>query len=120
MKFIGTLLLIVILSYLAGMFLPWWSVALVAFLVSLLIRMSPGKAFFTGFLGVFLLWLALAFYIDVRNDHILANRMSLVIMQVKSPVGIGLISAFIGGLVAGFASTAASYLRKPAKQVATA
>lgn len=116
MKSYAHFLLIFILAFLAGMVMPWWSVAVVAFLVSLLLGLSPGRAFSSSFAAVFMLWLALAFFIDVRNDHILANRMSLLFFGFKNPIVIGAVSALIGGLVAGMASLSAAYLRakKPA------
>jgi hypothetical protein len=111
MKSFAHFLLIIILAFLAGLVMPWWSVAVVAFLVSLLLGLSPGKAFFSGFAAIFVLWLALAFYIDVRNDHILANRMSQLFFGFKNPILIGVVSAVIGGITAGMASLSASYLR---------
>jgi hypothetical protein len=113
MKTFTHFLLTLLIAYVAGMVLPWWSVAVVAFLVTLLIPLTPGKAFSSGFMGVFILWLVLAFYMDVRNDHILANRMSEMILHVKSAPMIGVISALIGGLVAGLAALTASFLRAP-------
>ncbi|SHM93511.1 hypothetical protein SAMN05444266_11447 [Chitinophaga jiangningensis] len=120
MKSFAHFLLILILAYVAGMVLPWWSAPLAAFLITVMYPLRPGKAFFNSFLSVFILWLVLAFYQDVRNDHLLANKMSLIIMQVKSAPLLGVISAFLGGLVAGFAGLTAAYLRSAGKPVATA
>ncbi|WP_343674411.1 hypothetical protein [Chitinophaga sp.] len=111
MKSFPRFILIVILSYLGGLFLSWWTVAIAAFIVAVIIPLPPFRSFMNGFIAVFLLWLALAFLADVRNDHILANRMSELILKVKSPILIGVVSAFIGGLVAGLGSLSGSYLR---------
>ncbi|MFB6456042.1 hypothetical protein ACE38W_12290 [Chitinophaga sp. Hz27] len=111
MKSLAQFLLILILAYVAGMVLPWWSAALVAFLITALYPSTPGKSFFISFLAVFVLWIVLAFYQDIRNDHLLANRMSITIMKVKSAPLIGVVSAFIGGLTAGFAGLTAAYIR---------
>lgn len=111
MKSFPRFILIVILSYLGGLFLPWWTVAIAAFLVAVIIPLPPFRSFMNGFIAVFLLWLALAFVADIRNDHILANRMSELILKVKSPILIAVVSAFIGGLVAGLGSLSGSYLR---------
>ena len=112
MKFLASLILIVALSYVGGLFLDWWSIALASFLVALLISLPPGTGFMYGFISVFLLWLALAFFRDVRNDHILANRVSEVFLQKQSPVLMGIVSAVIGGLVAGMGGLTGSFLRK--------
>lgn len=111
MKSFPRFILIVILSYLGGLFLAWWTVAIAAFLVAVIIPLPPFRSFMNGFIAVFLLWLALAFLADVRNDHILANRMSELILKVKSPILIGVVSAFIGGLTAGLGSLSGSFLR---------
>lgn len=111
MKSFPRFILIVILSYLGGLFLPWWTVAIAAFLVAVIIPLPPFRSFMNGFIAVFLLWLALAFLADIRNDHILANRMSELILKIKSPILIGVVSAFIGGLIAGLGSLSGSYLR---------
>ncbi|WP_217607146.1 hypothetical protein [Chitinophaga sp. GbtcB8] len=112
MKFLASLILIVALSYAGGLFLDWWSIALAPFLVALIMPMSAGKGFVYGFISIFLLWLALAFYRDVRNDHILANRVSLIFLQMRSPILIGVVSSFIGGLVGGLGGLTGSLLRK--------
>mgnify|MGYP006952659816 CR=1 FL=1 len=108
MRLLLALLLTAALSFLAGMFLPWWSIAIVAFLVALLIPQNFGPAFLSGLLGIFILWAILALWIDVKNDSILSTR----IMKVGSPVILVLVTAFIGGLVAGFAAMAGSALRQ--------
>lgn len=115
MKSFAHFLLILLLAYVAGMVLPWWSVALVAFLVTLLMPLSPGKSFFSAFMGIFLLWMILAFYTDVRNDHLLANRMSEMILKVRSAPLMGVVSSFIGALVAGFAASSAAFVRAAKK-----
>ncbi|SKA46161.1 hypothetical protein SAMN04488128_107205 [Chitinophaga eiseniae] len=117
MKSFSHFLLILVLAYLAGTVLPWWSVALVAFVVTLVLPLTSGKSFFSAFLSVFILWLVLAFYMDVRNDHLLANRMSEMILKVRSAPLLGVISALIGGLVAGFAASSAAFVRAPKKIV---
>jgi len=111
MKAFPRFILIIVLSYLGGLFLSWWTVALAAFTVAVLIPLPPMRSFLNGFIAVFLLWLALAFFMDVRNDHIMANRMSEVILKIRNPILIGIVSALIGGLVAGLGGLSGSYLR---------
>ncbi len=113
MKSFAHFLLILILAYVAGMTLPWWSAPLTAFLITLLYPLRPGKSFFSSFSAIFILWLVLAFYQDIRNDHLLANRMSITILKVKSAPLMGVISALLGGLTAGFAGLTAAYIRSP-------
>ena len=112
MKFIISTLLIAILSFAAGLYLGWWSLALAAFAVSALIPLKPWQAWVSGFLGLFLLWGVLAWWIDVKNQHILSQKMSQVLPAGGSVTVLILLTAFVGALVAGFAALTGSYVRK--------
>jgi hypothetical protein len=112
MKFIISILLIALLSFAACFYLPWWSIAIAAFMVAALIPQSAGMSFLTGFLALFLLWGVLSFWISSSNEHILAHKVSLVILKIDNPYLLMLITALIGGIVAGFAAATAGFLRK--------
>ena len=115
MKFIIALLLTAILSYISGIYFPWWGIAVVSFLVSVIIPQLPGKAFLAGFLGLLLLWVGLAWWIDMKNNGILAARMSHLLPLGGSRVLLILFTGFIGGIVGGFAALSGSFLRRSAK-----
>lgn len=112
MKFFISLILTALLSFAACLFLPWWSNAIAAFLVAALIPQKPGKAFLAGFIALFLLWGGLSFWISNNNDHILAHKVSQLILKMDNPMVLILVTAMIGALVAGFAALAGSFLRK--------
>jgi hypothetical protein len=111
MKFTISIILIGLLSFCACLFFPWWSIAVVSFLVAALIPQTPLVSFVTGFIALFLLWGVLSFRISTNNDHILAHRVSLLIFKIDNPFLLIIISALIGALVAGFAALTASYIR---------
>jgi hypothetical protein len=111
MKFIVSILLTALLSFTAGLYLPWWSIAVCAFVVSILILQRPLRAFFAGFAGVFLLWLIFALIIDSSNEHILSSRIASIFPLGGISFVLILITALIGGLVAGMAALSGSYLR---------
>jgi hypothetical protein len=113
MKFIVSILLTALLSFVAGLYLPWWSIAPAAFIVVVCIYQQPGRAFLTGFLALFLLWGILAWVIDVRNAGVLSHRLAQLLPFGGSAFLMILVTALLGALVAGFASLSASYLRKP-------
>lgn len=110
MKFLISTLLIILLSFSACLYFPWWSIAIVAFLVSALIVQKPLTSFLSGFIALFLLWGALSFYISISNENILAHRVSVLILKADQPYLLIALTAVIGALVAGFAALAASYL----------
>jgi hypothetical protein len=112
MKFIISFLLTALLSFAFCLFLPWWSIAIAAFLVAALIPQKPGKAFLTGFTALFVLWGLLSFWISSKNEHLLAQKVSQLILNMDNPVLLILATALIGSLVAGFAALAGSYLRR--------
>src|SRR5436190_18387534 len=112
MKFIVSILLIALLSVAACLYLPWWSIAIVSFVVAASIPQKPWKSFLTGFISLFLLWGSLSWYISSNNDHLLAHKVSVLIIKKNSAAMLVGITALIGALVAGFAALAGSYLRK--------
>jgi hypothetical protein len=111
MRFILALLLTATLAFLAGLRLEWWSVALVAFLVALLIPQSISSSFLSGFVGIFLLWAILAFWIDNKNGNTLSHRIAELFKLGGSSILLILVTALIGGVVGGFAAIAGSSLR---------
>lgn len=112
MKFFISLILTILLSFAMCLFLPWWSIAIAAFIVAALIPQKPFKSFLTAFTALFLLWGGLSFWISNNNEHVLAHKVSQLILKMDSPLMLVLATALIGALVAGFAALAGSYLRK--------
>lgn len=112
MKFFISLILTALLSFALCLFLPWWSIAVAAFVVAVLIPQNPGRSFLTGFISLFLLWGGLSFWISNNNDHILAHKVSQLIVKMDNPYLLILATALIAALVAGFAALAGSFLRK--------
>jgi hypothetical protein len=112
MKFFISLILTALVSFALGFYMSWWSVAIAAFVVAALIRQTPGKSWLAGFLGVFLLWAIIAWWIDVQNQSILSQKIARLIPLGGSTFLLILVTAFIGALVAGFGALTGSYLRK--------
>ena len=105
------MLLTAILAFVAGLYLPWWCLVFAAFFVALLIHQRSWRAFLSAFLGVFILWTLLAWWIDMKNDSILSRKVAQLFSLGGSSILLILISAVIGALVAGFAAMSGSYLR---------
>src|SRR5260221_4810983 len=111
MKFLVAVILTALLAFVAGLFLPWWSIAIVSLLVAILINQTAGISFLSGFLGVFLLWILLSWWINMKNEGILATKIASVLPLGGSAFILILVTGIIGGLVAGFAAMSGSYLR---------
>jgi hypothetical protein len=112
MKFISSLILTALLSFAACLFLPWFTIAIAAFIVAVLIPQHPGKSFLTGFFALLLLWGGLSFWISNNNEHLLAHKVSILILKTDNPFLLVFATALIGALVASFAALSGSLLRK--------
>ena len=111
MRFILSVLLTAALSFLAGLYTPWWSIAIVSFLVAVLVKQRYGAAFLAGFIAIFLLWGGLSFWIDIKNNGVLSHKMAQLFPLGGSSVLLILVTALVGGLVGGFAAMSGSTLR---------
>lgn len=111
MRFLLATLLTASLSFIGGLYLPWWSIAIIAFLVALLIKQKIGLAYLSGFAGIFLLWGGLALVIDIRNKSVLAQKMAEIFPLNGNTILLVIVTAFVGALVAGFAAMSGSSLR---------
>ncbi|MBK7433847.1 MAG: hypothetical protein IPI66_08015 [Chitinophagaceae bacterium] len=114
MKFLISLILTALISFAACLYLPWWSIAVAAFVVAALIPQKPGKAFLSAFLALLLLWGGLSFWISNGNEHILAHKVSLLILKMDNPYLLILATGLVGALVAAFAALTGAYLRRSA------
>lgn len=104
MKFFVSVILIALVSFVASLFLPWWVIAIVGFVIAFAIPQKAGAAFLSGFIGLFLLWAGLSFYISSANGHLLAHKMSMLFLKMDNPTVLIIATGIIGGLVAGFGS----------------
>jgi hypothetical protein len=112
MKFAVSILLTMIVSFAFGLYLPFWSAALVSFLVAVFIYQKPGMAYLAGFLGIFLCWGLLAWFIDTQNNSILSHRMATLFPLGGSSALLILISAVVGAIIGGLSALSGSFLRR--------
>jgi len=104
MKYLFSIIAIILLGGLAQIFLPWWSLVVVAFLVAYLFRLNAWQGFLSGFIGIFLLWGGYAFYLNQANEGILASRMGDLFSLPSGSISLLIVSALIGGLIGGLAA----------------
>jgi hypothetical protein len=118
MKFITAIILTALTGFIAGIlsFSPWWGFAITSFLVAVLVHQKGGKAFLSGFLGIFLLWAGLAFWMDSKNNGILSHKIAQILPLNGNSLLLILLTGVVGGLVAGFAAMSGSYLRASSKK----
>jgi hypothetical protein len=112
LKFLAATLLITLLSFACGLYFPWWVIAPVSFLVSLLIPQRPLLAFMAGFLALFLLWGGMALAIDQANGSILSARIAAILPLGGSSHAIIVVTGLVGALVGGGSALTAAFLKK--------
>ncbi len=108
MKFLIQVIATAIAAFALELFLPWWSVALAAFALGYLLKSKQN--FLAGFLAIAFLWGVYAFLIDFNGAAPLADRVAAILTINKTLLFA--VTAFIGGLVGGFAALSGSLLRK--------
>ncbi len=104
MKFIFSLVICPILAYTLGMILPWWSVALAGALTGFFIPQNRFLSFLSTFLGILIFYSCLIFFISNANNHILAQKISLLVLKNKNEVMIIIVSGMISALVTGISA----------------
>jgi hypothetical protein len=107
MKFIIQLVVIFLFAYLLELFLPWYAIAIAAFIGGLI---NSRFNFFAGFIAIALLWTLKAGLIESSSSSDLANRVALI-FPVKQKALLYIVMAVLGGLVGGLAAMAGSALR---------
>lgn len=111
MKFIVSLILIALLSFACSLYFPWWNIAVVSFAVPLVIWQKPYLDFIAAFAALFLLWGGLAWFISSSNNHLLAQKIAVIVINKNSALTLIAITALAGALVAGLSALTGSLLR---------
>jgi hypothetical protein len=113
MKFLIQILAVIIICLVLQLFMPWWVAAVAGFIVGVAFSNTSFNAFVVGFIGVFLVWSAYAFWLDVQNASVLSSKIA-VLFSVKQPILLVLITGLMGGITGGLGSWAGNELRKMA------
>ena len=128
MKFILKLVLVPFLSYLLGLYLPWWSLALAAAIVCAFLAEPPKRlfhskkevlslSFVASFLGAALFFGIYAGGINSANEGILASRIAELITKQHSSFFPVLMSAIICGITAGLGGMTGGFLGLAIKEI---
>ena len=113
MKFIIQFIAIVFSSHLLALFMPWYCVALGAFVMGYLLRSNLD--FLAGFLAIAALWIFNAWLIDSSSSSDLAQRVASL-FSLPNKTFLFLVMAIVGGLVGGFAALTGALLRRASEK----
>ena len=105
-------LIILVLSFITSYFLPWWMVAIIAFLAAFFIGKAPGQSLWSGFAAVFVVWTVLALFKSIPNNHMLADRVIQLFPLPHNWIYLLAVTALIGGLVGGMGALSGALLKR--------
>jgi hypothetical protein len=104
-------LFIALLTLIVQYFLPWWTIALVAFGVAAGFSRSARGAFLAGFCAIALVWTGAALFSHIRSGGILTERVA-ALFSLPFPELLIPVTALIGGLVGGLAALSGFFSRR--------
>ena len=104
-------LVILILSFIFQMILPWWVIVIISFATCGLIGKTGKIALWSPFFAILLLWVALALYKSIPNDNLLAGKVAQT-FGLSAWWQILAITALAGAFIAGVAGFCGFQFRK--------
>ena len=107
MNFLLTLIVTAVLQF----FTPWWTIALVPFVVAVWRPENSLKSFAIGFTAIAILWFAYGLYLHMVSEGTMSNRIA-EIFSLPGGILLLVVTAIVGGLLGGFASLAGSLTRQ--------
>jgi hypothetical protein len=103
MKSIVAIVLIAGLGYLTGLYLPWWGFVVVALVIGAVLGTNSIQAFFSGFLGMFLLWGVVAWMKNTDNSGLLGGKIGQLFGH-QSATGMVALTAALAGILGGLSA----------------
>lgn len=104
-------LVILIVSFLLQMVLPWWIIIVISFATCGLIGKTAKISLWGPFFAILLLWLGMALFKSIPNDHILAGRVAEMI-GVKSWYLVLALTTILGAFAAAVSGFCGYQFRK--------
>ncbi|HMR43131.1 MAG TPA: hypothetical protein PKC40_04830 [Saprospiraceae bacterium] len=106
-KYTFSVIFVLLCGFLLQLFLPWWIIAVVAAIASLIFKLPAAGAFFAGFVAAALLWGGYAAYLDQMSGGAFADMIGKIFQGVEGATLIYL-TAFVGGLAGGLGALTGS------------
>ncbi|MDR6784730.1 ABC-type multidrug transport system fused ATPase/permease subunit [Pedobacter africanus] len=104
-------IVIVVLSFLLQMFLPWWIIVIISFATCGLIGKTGKISLWAPFFAILLLWTGMALFKSIPNNHILAQRVAQMV-GAQSWLMVLLFTAVLGAFTAGISGFCGYHFRK--------
>ena len=111
MKLIARIILIIAVSYLLSMYLPWWILIVISFLVGFAIPGNGINQFIAGFLGGGLLWMTFAWMNDIQTESILSEKI-IKLFPFDDPIFLLILAGLIGALAGALGAMSGNSFRQ--------
>jgi hypothetical protein len=108
--FVVGLLTLILCTWLTAKFFSWYAPVFPAILIGYIMNWKSGKAFLSGFLAAFLLYVVVSLLIDRSNDHILSTRIGQLFSGIGGTVLI-LLTGITGGILVGASAAVGASLK---------
>lgn len=112
MIFIIRLILISITCFVAGLFYPWWSIILCTVIVSFFMPGNNFNAFLSGLLGVGLLWLIMAWKVDISVNSIISSKIVQLFPPIDDTMTLVIATGILGGITGGLSAFTGNSFRQ--------
>lgn len=99
MRLLITILITALLAWLTSWLFAWWMIAVIPFLLAVVMKQRPGRAFVSAALSIALLWTVLVMRTDMANEYLLSSRMAQLFSLGHA--GFIIVNIFVGALVGG-------------------
>ncbi len=111
---------IMLLSFVATLFLHWYTPFIICFVVGLILSNEKGNNFIAGLLGIGLFWLGYALFLDISNEHILSSKIANLFSEsLNTEISSGvlvMITGFLGALLGGLSAMAGAMISDNARK----
>jgi len=114
MKVLFLMANVILWSFIAQMFLPWWVVGLISFVIAFILHQNKIVSFVGPLLSIFALWFGKAWWADGNFDAPMSDLLGSLLGNI-SGVSVLLLTGLIGGIVAGLSGLLGSWTRTLSK-----
>ncbi|MEO9967085.1 MAG: hypothetical protein ABJF11_14900 [Reichenbachiella sp.] len=111
MIFLFRLLLIAVFTYLLALISPWWSTIFCAALVAFFLPGNNFNAFLSGFMGVGLVWMVMAWKVDIETASIMSAKM-VELFPVDDSNMLIIVAAIVGGFAGALGAFSGNSFRQ--------
>ena len=111
MVFILRLVLIAISCFGLGYIMPWWSIVVCTFVISFFLPGNSFNAFLSGFLGIGLVWMVMAWKFDMESGSNMSTKI-IDLFPIDDHILLIVVTGLIGAIVGGFSAVTGNTFRQ--------